>query len=61
MAALVGAIVTVRLALIETVTVVVPVHPATDVPVTVYVVLTVGLAVTTDPVVPDNPVAGAQA
>jgi hypothetical protein len=54
-----GLISTIGLAFTVTVTVVVPVQPARDVPVTVYVVVVVGLAVTTAPVVPDNPVAGA--
>jgi len=40
-------------------TVVEPVHPLTSVPVTLYVVVVVGLAVTIDPVVEDKPVPGA--
>jgi hypothetical protein len=43
-----------------TVTVAVFVHPLDAVPVTVYVVVTVGLAVTGDPVVELSPDAGAQ-
>jgi len=39
---------------------VVPIHPDAVVPVTVYVVVTAGLAVIGDPVVADNPVAGDQ-
>jgi hypothetical protein len=45
-------------ALTVTVTVCVLVHPAAEVPVTVYVVVVAGLAVTVAPVVADNPVAG---
>jgi hypothetical protein len=41
-----------------TVTVVVFEHPFPSVPVTVYVVDVVGLAVTVEPEVDDNPVAG---
>ena len=41
-----------------TVTVVVAVHPATFVPVTLYVVVARGVDVTEVPVVADNPVAG---
>jgi hypothetical protein len=44
-----------------TVTVVVLVHPAAEVPVTVYVVVAGGLAETEVPVVALNPVAGDQA
>jgi len=43
-----------------TVVVTVPVHPAALVPVIVYVVVVVGLAVTLVPVVALNPVAGDQ-
>ena len=43
-----------------TATVVVAVHPATSVPVTLYVVVANGVAVTEVPVVADNPVAGDQ-
>ena len=43
-----------------TVTVVVPTQPAAEVPVTVYVVVVVGFAVTLAPVVALNPVAGDQ-
>lgn len=43
-----------------TVTVVVPTQPAAVVPVMVYVVVVTGVAVTVDPVVDDNPVAGDQ-
>jgi hypothetical protein len=42
-------------------TVLVAVHPAALVPVTVYVLVDVGLAVTVSPVVADKPVAGDQA
>jgi hypothetical protein len=42
-------------------TVFVAVHPAALVPVTVYVLVDVGLAVTVSPVVADKPVAGDQA
>ena len=44
-----------------TVTVFEFVQPAADVPVTVYVVVLAGLAVTTAPVVADKPVAGLHA
>ena len=54
-----GAIVTTGNGFTVTVTVVVFVQPATDVPVMVYVVVTVGQALTTAPVVALNPVAGA--
>ena len=53
------AIVTVGTGLTVTVTVVVPVHPFV-VPDTVYVVVDVGFAVTTAPVVEDKPVEGLQ-
>ena len=43
-----------------TIDVAVAVHPATEVPVIVYVVVTAGLAVTEAPVVALNPVAGVQ-
>lgn len=43
-----------------TVTEAVLVHPLPSVPVTVYVVVIAGLAVTLAPVVADNPVAGLQ-
>ena len=56
-----GLISTTGLALTVTVTVVVPVQPVRAVPVTVYVVVVVGLAVTIAPVVPDKPVPGAHA
>ena len=49
-----GAVVTV------TVTVAVLVHPLASAPVTVYVVVTAGEAVTTAPVVADRPLAGLQ-
>ena len=51
---------TVGNALTVTVTVVVPLQPTPEVPVIVYVVVMVGLAVTDPPVVADNPVAGLQ-
>jgi len=55
-----GVTVIVGLGLTVTVTVVLPVQPTKGVPVTVYVVVVVGKAVTTDPVVPDKPVPGDQ-
>ena len=55
----IGAHVTVGKGLTVTVTVAVPTHPLTEVPVTVYVVVAAGVAVTEAPVVALNPPAGA--